>query len=89
LIEADEAVSLGLATRVVASGSFDAEVARVAGELTERASSTVRATKALLRRIREQRRPAPADDIVAACYASAEFREGVAAFLEGRKPMWK
>ena len=31
----------------------------------------------------------PADDIIAACYASEEFREGVAAFLEGRKPRWR
>ena len=42
----------------------------------------------MLRRLREHRRPAAgsADDLVAACYASAEFREGVAAFAEKRPP---
>jgi len=88
LIDADEALQLGLATRVVAAGSLDEEVARLAGDLTQRAASTVTATKALMQRLREQRRPAAADDIIAGCYASGEFREGVAAFLEGRKPSW-
>jgi len=88
LIDADEALQLGLATRLVPSGALDAEVARLAAELSRRASSTVTATKALIQRIRDERRPAPADDIIAACYASGEFREGVSAFLEGRKPRW-
>jgi enoyl-CoA hydratase/carnithine racemase len=89
LIDAAEALQLGLATRVIASDSFDGEVARVARELTQRAPSTVTATKAMIRRLREQRRPADADDIIAACYASDDFREGAAAFLEGRKPSWQ
>ena len=89
LIDADEAESLGLTSSVVATEIFDAEVARLAAELTRRAASTVTATKALLRRLREQRRPAQADDVIAACYASAEFREGVTAFLEGRTPGWR
>jgi enoyl-CoA hydratase len=88
LIDADEALGLGLATRVVPAASLDAEIGQLAAELSHRAASTVTATKAVLRRLREERRPAPADDIVAACYASVEFREGVAAFLEGRKPSW-
>ena len=88
LVDADEALQLGLATRVVSAESLDAEVARVAADLSRRAPSTVAATKAVMQRIREQRRPAPADDIIAACYASGEFHEGVAAFLEGRMPKW-
>jgi enoyl-CoA hydratase/carnithine racemase len=88
LVDADEAMQLGLATRVVPSGSLDAEVARLAADVSRRAPSTITATKALMRRMREARRPAAADDIIAACYASGEFREGVAAFLEGRTPSW-
>jgi enoyl-CoA hydratase/carnithine racemase len=88
LIDADEALEIGLATRVVPAGAIDAEVAQLASDLTQRASSTISATKELLRRLREHRRPAPADDIIAACYASKEFREGVAAFLASRKPEW-
>jgi hypothetical protein len=42
----------------------------------------------LLRRLRAQRRLAPSEDVIAACYGSDEFREGVRAFIEGRKPRW-
>jgi enoyl-CoA hydratase/carnithine racemase len=88
LVEADEALALGLATRVVPVASLGLESRALALELTTRAPSTIVATKALLRRLRAHRLP-PAgsgDDIVAACYASDDFREGVAAFTEGRRP---
>jgi enoyl-CoA hydratase/carnithine racemase len=88
LMSADEAVHAGVALRAVPAAAFDAEAAQLAAELSRRAPSTIAATKALLQRLREQRRPASADDIIAACYASGEFREGVAAFLEGRAPRW-
>ena len=88
LIDAKEALELGLATRVVPADTFDAELRTLVDELTHRASSTIQATKTLLRHVRDHRRPPPADDIIAACYTSAEFREGVAAFAEGRKPRW-
>jgi enoyl-CoA hydratase/carnithine racemase len=88
LIDADEAMTLGLATRIASAETLDTEVRLLALELGQRASSTILATKTLLRRLREHRSPPPADDIIAACYASGEFKEGVAAFLEGRKPNW-
>ncbi|MGQ0732746.1 MAG: enoyl-CoA hydratase [Acidobacteriota bacterium] len=88
LIDADEALALGLATRVVAAEQFDEELRVLAGQLAARAPSTIRATKALMQHVRDHRRPPPADAVVSACYASDEFREGVAAFLEGRKPRW-
>jgi enoyl-CoA hydratase/carnithine racemase len=81
-------MSLGLANRIVPAETLDAEVRSLALELSRRAGSTIAATKALLQRIRDHRRPPPADDIIAACYASEQFREGVMAFVEGRKPRW-
>jgi enoyl-CoA hydratase/carnithine racemase len=88
LIDAAEALDLGLATRVVPADAFDAELRSLVTELTQRASSTIRSTKLMLQRIRDHRRPADADDIIAGCYTSDDFREGVAAFVEGRKPGW-
>src|SRR5688572_28699572 len=88
LVDADEALSLGLANRIVPAETLDAEVRSLALELSRRAGSTIAATKALLQRIRDHRRPPPADDIIAACYASEHFREGVMAFAQGRKPRW-
>ncbi len=88
LVKAEEALAWGLASRVVPAADLPAAASELAGELATRASSTLTATKTMLRRLRQHRRPAPgsADDLLAACYASAEFREGVAAFAEKRPP---
>ena len=88
LVKAEEALAWGLASRVVPAADLATATAALAGDLAGRAASTLSATKVMLRRLREHRRPAAgsADDLVAACYASAEFREGVAAFAEKRPP---
>ena len=67
---------------------LEAATIKMAVELSTRAASTIRATKAMLLRLRDHRRPpaGSADDILRACYGSTDFKEGVAAFLEGRKP---
>ena len=90
LVDADEAYRARLATRVYLSEDLSAEVMTIAVELSTRARSTVAATKATLLRLRDHRRPplGSADDILRACYGSTEFKEGVAAFLDGRKPRW-
>jgi enoyl-CoA hydratase/carnithine racemase len=88
LVKAEEALAWGLATRVVPAAELEATTAALAADLAARAASTLTATKTMLRRLREHRRPpaGSADDLVTACYASAEFREGVAAFAEKRPP---
>lgn len=88
LVKAEEALAWGLASRVVPADDLDAVTATLAGDLATRAASTITATKEMLRRLRAHRRPAPGadDDLVAACYVSHEFREGVTAFAEKRPP---
>jgi enoyl-CoA hydratase/carnithine racemase len=88
LVEADEAAALGLATRIAAAPAIGAAVRALADELAANAPLTVRASKETVRRIQEARRLhlPPADDLVAACYLSDDFREGVAAFLAKRAP---
>ena len=88
LIDANEAYQHGLATMVLPVDQLEGETIKIAAELSTRAPSTIVATKAMLSRLRDHRRPAAgsADDILRACYGSANFKEGVAAFLEGRKP---
>jgi enoyl-CoA hydratase len=88
LMDAEEAGALGLA-RAVADDRFDTELRDLAAAVSTRASSTIRATKAMLQHIRAHRVVPPADDIIAACYSSDEFREGVRAFIEGRPPRWR
>jgi enoyl-CoA hydratase len=88
LVDASEALSLGLATRVVEPAAIDAEVRALALTLTEHAALTMHATKTMVRQILAARRVAvpDADDLIAQCYGSDDFKEGVAAFLAKRSP---
>ena len=88
LIDVAEATSLGLVTAVVERQGLDAAVRDLAQTLAANAPLTIRATKETLRRLAVRRRldAGAADDLIAACYASADFREGVASFIEKRRP---
>jgi enoyl-CoA hydratase/carnithine racemase len=94
LIDADEAAALGLVTRMVQSDApadLDAAVRELAEAIAANAPLTIRATKESLRRIQAARRLAPhvTDDLIAMCYGSEDFREGVAAFLAKRPPIFE
>ena len=90
MIDAHEARAAGLVNTMVESGELQQETFKIAAELSTRARSTIVATKAMMIRLRDHRRPpaGSADDILRECYASKEFKEGVVAFLSGRKPNW-
>ena len=90
MIDAREAFAAGLVNTMVGSSELEQETFKIAAELSTRARSTIVATKAMMIRLRDHRRPpaGSADDIIRECYASQEFREGVTAFLAGRKPNW-
>jgi enoyl-CoA hydratase len=89
LLDADEAFGAGLATAVVPNDRIEAETHALAEKLSTYARSTIEASKEMLRRLRDHRRPPNADDIIRACYGSNDFREGVQAFLQGRKTMFE
>ncbi|MGH2473363.1 MAG: enoyl-CoA hydratase [Candidatus Limnocylindria bacterium] len=90
LIDAQEARAIGLVSEVVASeDGLDARVDELIEELASFAPLTLSATKEMVRRIRARMLPEEASDLVALCYTSADFREGVTAFIERRKPVWK
>ncbi len=90
LLDATEAKTLGLVTRVVEANVLEEEVRKLAERIIANAPLTIRATKETTRRLAAVRRlePAEADDLVAACYGSHDFREGVSAFLAKRTPQF-
>lgn len=91
LADAAEALALGLAARIVPTEKLEQASLELARELTTRARSTLTATRQALLRLRAHRTPPPgADaDIIAVCYGSVDFREGVTAFREGRPPKFE
>jgi enoyl-CoA hydratase len=90
LLNAAEAHSLGLVNRIEPADAIERTVEAYALEIASNAPLTLRATKEMIRRIMTQRRlPAGDDlDLITMCYTSADFREGVEAFLAKRKPVW-
>jgi enoyl-CoA hydratase/carnithine racemase len=90
LVSATEAHALGLVNRLAEDEALEGTVRELATEIASNAPLTLRATKELIRRIAVKRRLAAGDDadMVKLCYTSADFREGVTAFLEKRKPRW-
>ncbi len=90
LLDAAEANALGLVTRLVDAHALDEEVRTLAQAIAANAPLTIHATKEAIRRLAAGRRidPAEVDDLIAACYGSHDFREGVTAFLAKRKPQF-
>ena len=89
LVDGTEALSIGLVNRVVPAAIIGRAVRDLALEIAGNAPLTVRGVKEMGRRL-TRRRLTSADtrDVMQACYTSADFREGVAAFLAKRKPRW-
>jgi enoyl-CoA hydratase len=89
LMDVQEATLLGLVTRVGAD-RIDEATRELATTVAAHAPLTISVTKEMVRRIQEARRPSQGagEDLVGRCYASADFKEGVAAFLAKRAPVW-
>lgn len=90
LVGAEEAKAIGLVSEVLPDR--DAVMAR-ATELSEtlkgHAPITMRVTKEALRRLRTSGAVPEDRDLIEAAYTSADFREGMSAFLEKRRPSWQ
>ena len=89
LLSADQALASGFVHDVLESR--DAMLARataLAQRLTTMAPLTIQSSLDGLRRLRHAAACPDDSDLIAACYTSEDFAEGVAAFLEKRKPNW-
>jgi enoyl-CoA hydratase len=91
LIGSKEAVQIGLLTEVVEDfAALNTRIGSLAGDIAGFAPLTLRATKEGFRRMQARAREGQDrdHDLILMCYMSEDFREGMAAFLEKRKPQW-
>ncbi|MFT5445458.1 MAG: enoyl-CoA hydratase [Gammaproteobacteria bacterium] len=90
LIEAEEALAIGMVNEVLPDhAALMNRAQELARRIAGNAPLTMRATKTLLRRLRETQPRVDDDDIVGEVYSSVDFREGLESFLAKRKPQWQ
>jgi enoyl-CoA hydratase/carnithine racemase len=91
-IDAQTARSYGLVNRVVAAAELDAEVERLARVIAAKPQGAVASGKRLFYQQLETNLEGAyrlASEVISCNAASDEGREGIAAFVEKRKPDWK
>jgi enoyl-CoA hydratase/carnithine racemase len=90
LIEAEEALAIGLVSDLLDTPEALMVRARsLAAQMATQAPLTMRAGKEAVRRMREKFAAVDDEDLIALCYGSADFREGLDAFLAKRPPRFE
>lgn len=86
-IGAQEAKDCGFVIEIAEASEIDARADALCTKLAGNAPVTMRASKEAIRRITAEGLP-NGDDLVRMCYGSRDFKIGVAAFMEKKRPAW-
>ncbi len=89
LVEAEEAAGVGLLHEVVEDlPALQKRADELAVQIAGNAPLTLNATKQALARLQRRLSREEGEDLILMCYMSRDFREGLDAFLNKRKPQW-
>ena len=94
-VDAERAERMGLVNGVVDPEELDQRAIALAGEIASGAPLSLAGNKRIIRALREQAAALPDDlerelvELRESCFRSEDFREGVRAFAEKRRPQWR
>ena len=91
LLTAAELLAAGVVNRVVDASVIDRTVRELALGIAANAPLTITSIKELTRRLLAKRKLTSEEEreLIELCYTSADFKEGVTAFLAKRPPKWE
>ena len=89
LVDGPTALQIGLVSELLPDvAALHARAEEIAMTLAGHAPITMRTTKEALRRLQARLAAENIDDLIRHTYASADFKEGMEAFLQKRPPRW-
>lgn len=89
LMDATEAHTCGLFAEVIPADTLHDHVQQMAEGIAANAPLTIQITKESIARVLNARRAPHRSDLIVRAYTSDDFREGVRAFTQKRKPEWR